>query len=201
MEKNVIQPETHPDVHNELIKSLLEDGVEFGAIQDGEARQDYLIRLAFAVCEGSPESWQTLSQEAQRWYNEAAQAIEEKKVLPEYILPEQMSILVVNPEGAVFDPPPVQEPEKNDEAPAPVAVVYKSTRRGRRKASEGPSASEFCYATLLANPDIDVAELQKCVEEAGFPPMSSSTLNGMRYTARLCLRLLKAQGALKESAG
>jgi len=78
----------------------------------GEDRQDFLARLMKGVAELSDKSWEGLSQKAQDWFNDAADAKNAKaKTLPDF---------------------PDMEAEAEEEAPA------KSSRRGAAK-EEAPA--------------------------------------------------------------
>ena len=165
------------EIHSEVMTKFEEAKISFAPRADAEDSQAYLTRLAYAIAEWPNEVWDTLSEQAQAWFNTMATALSENKPLPENIL------------EVVDAPKVVNAPEKRP----------RGRRVGVRPPGQAPSATEFAFTVVLTNPAVKVAGVASAMEEAGMKPLGAATLNGLIYSARTCLRILETQGRLKSS--
>jgi hypothetical protein len=123
------EPETEPEdgqtVHDELLDAAIECDPKCTPKHSKEDDQTYLKRIVVALADAPNEIWNKLSEDAQNWFNDATDAMNDKKP-------------VAAPEG--FD---IEEraPRKQRSAPQQLAERVQE-RRSRRPAAQEPEEEQ-----------------------------------------------------------
>ncbi len=196
-------------IHTEILSVFAEAKLPFSPQAVSEDDQAYLTRLAYAISEWPKLLWDKLSEPAQEWFNSAAQAIDSGEGIPDEMLCREAAPVVKGAERAkeMFDIPTEQPAEVAEEqASAPVTEEptqpkaprpTQGRRRGRPSAKKEVSATAFAYGVALTNPDLTISGITEAMQNAVLTPLGPSTLNGILYSVRTCLKILDAQGRLK----
>lgn len=176
------------EVEKELIKAT---GVK--AIKG--KREPFLNALHDAVQELDDDSWEKLSDGAQKWANRAASAVKKKKAIPDF------EVAAVGDDKDEAESPPAKSTKKKakaaDKAPPKKAKAAAKDNKTKAKEVTKPSGVKVRIKELvIADPLISVEGIVEQLGKAG-GEVSRVTVSNIRAEFRHSLKVLQEHGLLK----
>lgn len=174
-------------IHAELFEAASADKSEkFKGRGKSETLADYLARLVERIAEVPQEVFDTMSQEAQTWYNEAVDLLNEEKELP---VPPGMDIEGETEVKSSTRKAPAKgkadKAEKKAKEPKAkkekVVKVPKEKLVGlaRVRPREGASIGRTIRAALIEDQSLSADDLRAALDKAGFKDVNKSTISTM----------------------
>jgi hypothetical protein len=190
------KPVSKPD--KAVSKNVVEQDILKVVGAKGQAKdeefQAYAMRLAEAI-EDDDKAWDKMSEAAQEWFSEAAEASQKKKPLPEF--PD-------NPEGAgdsaKEEPPAAKKSAKSAKAEKP-AKAAKEPKAKKEKAPKEPrtprdSASGKVLKLVCKDLDADTATILERARKGGVTGSDFQVRQVCNFAHRV-VRELREVGAMK----
>jgi hypothetical protein len=187
--------------------------------KEGESRQKYLRRLHDDVKDMDDDEWEALSDGAQKWYNQAADARNDKEDLPDFAgvtAEEDDEVAKTTSKKESGDKPAAasktDKPSKTskpaaaadnggDEAPAKKKAAAgkpeKSESKPSRSEAKGDGIKMRIKRLVIKNPKTTVEDLMTALEKNG-DTMSRFTVSAVRSETRHTIKVLKDLGLLPE---
>lgn len=189
-------------------------------LKKGEKPQGYYRRIVEAIdnLPSEGDTWDTLPEAAQKWFNEATTAIAAAQPIADF--PDRP--VAVEPAPAATPPAAVDKAADTPTAgpkPAAKAPAKKAPAKPAAKAADKakpktaavapkPEAKKKgrpdktgvmtrIKAMILKNPKMSSADIYKKLETTGQPPPSMETINTVRSGFRHSLRVIIEAGMLK----
>lgn len=192
----------------------------------GSARGAYLQRLMDHIADLPEADWDTLSADAQRWYNDGAKAIKAQEPIPDFAEPAEEDEAGEEEEPEPADDNGEDEGEEEDEEMANVATEGETTTRKKKKAgakkaaapkkkaaakSKGNGEAKAKRGPVVLKPDAVKVRIKKAILKdptisledlvaqlsKGGTKISKITTAGVRSEFRHSLRVLVQEGFLK----
>ena len=179
---------------------------------DGEDRQNYLVRLCEAVNTLEEDDWESMSEGAKAWANGATRAVKAEKDLPDFDddkpaakkAPAKAAPAAkgkpaakATKEEAEEEEDPEDEVEDDGKPPAKKLPVKAKAPAADGK-PRGLSAVAFVRQYVGTHPASDVAEITEALEKAGYNSLSRSSIGTIRSDFRSIARIIKDLGFLKK---
>jgi len=182
------------------IESALLEATGVKPQKKNEDRQKYLIRLMMGVSKLPDEKWEDLEavEGAQDWYNNASDADNEEKELPDFADVEE------EPEEEEEEAPPAKASKKQAKKPAkkparkvakaPARKVAKAPAKKAAPSKKKISARRELKLMVVKQPQITTDEIIARLEKKGYTPPSRITVTTTRSETRDTMRVIKASG-------
>jgi hypothetical protein len=189
--------------------------------KEGESRQKYLRRLHDDVKDMDDDEWEALSDSAQKWYNQAADARNNKEDLPDFAgatAEEDDEVAKTTSTKDSGDKPAASKTNKaskttkaaatadndGDEpvskkkaAAKPEKSESKSESKPSRSEAKGDGIKMRIKRLVIKNPTTTVDDLMTALEKNG-DTMSRFTVSAVRSETRHTIKVLKDLGLLPE---
>jgi hypothetical protein len=199
-------PPTQTPVEQELLKAL----PNFPAKKARESAVSYRERLVEAITadEFPVESWNKLSEPAQTWVTQGANAIASKGEVPDFPTPEgtfdeedeeeeeEEQPLAAPTKGKGKKAPATAKASTNGKVNGTPTATAKGKAPAEPKAAPGPSAFSFLHGTVIEHPDWDNRQYEEALTQSGYT-LSKSSISTQAATVKRVITLLQDGGHLK----
>lgn len=204
-------------VYLEILNSLAAANMPFEeqSIKD-ESPSNHIMRLLKAVAKLPEESWKALSNNTQKWYNEGAVSLKNKRMVspPEgYVLQNKKVTEAVNKMPSEMPPPEIRRPFTkvvHNYPPIDEAAVFDAVATPAEEAQEPvridttplanfkPSKVDRIRLAVIGRPNATMAEMkQMFASELASKEISATTFQTVIYDTRRILTLLSSVKALR----